>query len=54
MDLFKIEANYIDIFNKEIYPASIAIANGHIASIEKLMRHWMNMCCQDLLMRIYI
>ncbi|MCD2393668.1 adenine deaminase [Borreliella burgdorferi] len=36
MDLFKIEANYIDIFNKEIYPASIAIANGHIASIEKI------------------
>ncbi|ACO38538.1 adenine deaminase (plasmid) [Borreliella burgdorferi 29805] len=36
MDLFKIEANYIDIFNKEIYPASIAIANGHIVSIEKI------------------
>ncbi|WP_434246544.1 adenine deaminase [Borreliella burgdorferi] len=36
MDLFKIEANYIDIFNKEIYPASIAIVNGHIASIEKI------------------
>lgn len=36
MNLFKIEANYIDIFNKEIYPASIAIANGHIASIEKI------------------
>lgn len=36
MDLFKIEANYIDIFNKEIYPASITIANGHIASIEKI------------------
>ncbi len=23
MNLFKIEANYIDIFNKEIYPTSI-------------------------------
>ncbi len=34
--MFKIEANYIDIFNKEIYPASITIANGHIASIEKI------------------
>lgn len=27
MDLFKIKANYIDIFNKEIYPASITIEN---------------------------
>ncbi len=35
MGLFKIEANYIDIFNKEIYPASITIENGYIVSIKK-------------------
>ncbi len=29
MNLFKIEANYIDILNKEIYPTGITIANGH-------------------------
>ncbi|ACL35099.1 adenine deaminase [Borreliella garinii] len=36
MGLFKIEANYIDIFNKEIYPASITIENGYIVSIKKI------------------
>ncbi|AZA27189.1 MULTISPECIES: adenine deaminase [Borreliella] len=36
MGLFKIEANYIDIFNKEIYPASITIKNGYIVSIKKI------------------
>ncbi|WP_327786098.1 adenine deaminase [Borreliella garinii] len=30
------EANYIDIFNKEIYPASITIENGYIVSIKKI------------------
>lgn len=36
MGLFEIEANYIDIFNKEIYPASITIENGYIVSIKKI------------------
>lgn len=34
--MFKIEANYIDILNKEIYPASITIENGHIVSMTKI------------------
>ncbi|ACN92516.1 adenosine deaminase [Borreliella burgdorferi] len=36
MNLFKIEANYIDILNKEIYLTSITIANGHIVSMTKI------------------
>ncbi|GEM_PF-6951163 len=35
-----IEANYVDIVNREIYPARVSVEEGKIAAVEKME----NMC----------
>ncbi len=34
-----IKANYVDIFNKKIFPAVIKIKNGKIESVKKPITH---------------